>query len=140
MRVEERRPRQPVTWLSQVLELFEQKGQVTSNELAAVVGKALGGDAVTRCRQVGLPVKAVGLVPGSEKKKLYALDAVEIWSALEESIQQQNRYVKLLNLVDEGKRPSFTNAVAWVTHLRKLAQETAESKDADRPECDPIVE
>lgn len=131
MRVEERRPRQPVTWLSQVLELFEQKGQVTSNELAAVVGKALAGDAVTRCRQIGLPVKAVGLVPGSEKKKLYALDAIEIWSALEESVQQQNRCVKLLNLVDDGKRPSFTNAAAWITRLRKIAEEMAEPEDAD---------
>lgn len=84
---------------------------------------------MTRCRQIGLPVRAVGLVPVSEKKKLYALDAVEIWAALEESVQQQNRYVKLLNLVDDGKRASFANAAAWITHLRKLAEKTAAPED-----------
>jgi hypothetical protein len=105
-----------------VLELFKEKGQLTSRELALVVGKTSGGDALTRCRQVGIPIRVVGLAPGSDREKLYALDPAELWSALEESVRQQSRYARLLNMQDQGARLSFPSAAAWIVHYRKIVR------------------
>jgi hypothetical protein len=43
VRVDTKRKRQGVTWVPAVLELLKQKGLVTSNELAVVMGKVQGG-------------------------------------------------------------------------------------------------
>lgn len=98
MRLGTRRPKQPVNWIPAVLELFQQKGLVTSEEIAKAAGKRFGGDAVTRCRQLGLPVETAGLLNGSRlPRKLYALNTRLLWTALEQAVQQINRYVLLLN-------------------------------------------
>ena len=120
MRVDPKRTRQPVTWIPSVLEAFKQKGLLTSNELAAVVGKSLGGDAVTRCRQRGLPIQPVGHVPGSRLKRLYALDIPILWLALEEAVKQIDRYARLLNMQDGETRFSFPSAAAWIAHCKIL--------------------
>jgi hypothetical protein len=126
VRVDNRRPRQPVTWIPQVLELFKQKGVLTSNELAHILGKTLGGDAVTRCRQRGLPIEAVGRVPGNRLlQKLYALDIPIVWLALEEAVKQIGRYARLLSLQDGETRPSFAGAAAWIRHCRTLENQTS---------------
>ena len=122
MRVESRKPKQPVTWIPAVLTLITQKGPVASRELAAVVGKTSGGIALTRCRQVGLPIKAVGIAPGSDRQKLYNLDIAELWVALEECVKQQNRYAQLVSLQDGCPRRMFSGVPAWIVHLRELMQ------------------
>jgi hypothetical protein len=129
MRVETRRPKQAMTWLPDVLELFAQKGQLTSRELAAVVRTVGGGDAVTRCRQIGLPIKTVGAVQGgNNRKKLYILDILELWSALEASLKQHSRYARLLNYQDSGTRPTFRGAAGWIVQLRKTAKDQPEKR------------
>jgi hypothetical protein len=129
VRVRSKKPKQPATWLPDVLELFKQKGQVTSGELATVVGKSLGGDAVTRCRQVGLPIEPVGLLQGSGiRRKLYALDGPLLWLALEEAVRQLSRYARVLNLVDRSERRSFPSAAAWIAHVKKTAPEPQEKQ------------
>ena len=98
------RSKQPVTWIPQVLELFAQKGQLTSRELGAAIGKAFGGDAVTRCRQVGIPLRCVGFPNGSKlPRKLYALDYPILWRALEQAVKQIDRYTLLIR----SREPSF---------------------------------
>ena len=64
MKAETRRPKQPITWIAQALDLFKLKGHVTSRRLAAAVGKTLGGDAVMRCRQLGIALRRLGFVNG----------------------------------------------------------------------------
>src|SRR5215469_10115053 len=128
MRVESRKPKQPVTWIPAVLTLITQKGPITSSELAAVVGKTSGGIALTRCRQVGLPIKAVGIAPGSDRQKLYNLDIAELWLALEECVKQQNRYARLITMQDGCPRPLFSGPTAWIAHLRKLDKRSTHKK------------
>jgi hypothetical protein len=112
-----------VTWIPQVLALFKRKGQVTSQELATIAGKTIGGDAVTRCRQLGLPVEAAGVVNGSRPPhKLYVLDSAVLWFALQEAVRQIDRYALLLNTVDQSAQcRTFRNPGAWIEHLRRLA-------------------
>ncbi|HEY6252025.1 MAG TPA: hypothetical protein VI685_18875 [Candidatus Angelobacter sp.] len=122
MRVETRRPKQPVTWIPAVLELFKQKAQVTSQEVATVVGKTLGGDAVTRCRQLGLPLEAAGFLNGNRlPRKLYTLNTHLLWLALEEAVQQINRYALLFNS-REGSSDcrTFRNLAIWMEHVQRL--------------------
>ena len=91
----------------------------------------MGGDAVTRCRQVGLPVEAVGLAEGSDREKLYALDAPFLWRALEEALQQINRYALILNSEDRTAQYSrFRTMATWIEHVRGI--EKARSKPRSR--------
>lgn len=134
LRAETRRPKQPVTWIPQVLDLFKLKGHVTSRELAAVLGKSMGGDAVTRCRQVGLPVEAVGLAEGSDRQKLYALDASFLWLALEEAVQQINRYALLLNSGDRSAQyPRFRTMAIWIEHVRGIEKARSKPRGRQKP-------
>jgi len=121
MRAETRRPKQPITWIPQVLDLIKLKGHVTSRELAAAAGKKLGGDTVTRCRQLGIPLQAIGIVNGSRPpQKLYALDAPFLWLALEEALQQINRYALILNSGDQSAQcPTFRTMAMWVQHVHQ---------------------
>ena len=123
VKVETSRARQSRAWISQVLQLFKERGQLTSRELAAVVGKVSGGDAVTRCRQVGLPVEAVGLVSNSRlPRKLYALDTPILWQALQEAVQQIDRYALILNTLDQSaQRQIFRGPGTWIQHVRQTA-------------------
>ena len=122
MRAETRRPKQPITWIPQVLDLIKLKGHVTSRELAAAAGKKLGGDAVTRCRQLGIPLQAIGIVNGSRPpQKLYALDAPFLWLALEEALQQINRYALILNSGDQSAQyPTFRTIAMWIQHVHQM--------------------
>ncbi len=45
---------------------------------------------------------------------------LELRRALEESVQLQSHYAKLLNLWDGGKRRTFENGDAWIDRLREL--------------------
>jgi hypothetical protein len=121
VRVETRRPKQPVTWIPDVLELFRQKGQLTSRELAAVAGRTRGGDAVTRCRQLGLPVEGVGFVNGSRlPRKLYALNPHPLWLALEEAVKQINRYALILNSREQSPQCRiFRNVAMWIERVQR---------------------
>jgi hypothetical protein len=122
VRVETTRPRQSRAWISQVLQLFKERGQLTSRELADVVGKVSGGDAITRCRQVGLPIEAVGLVSNSRlPRKLYALDTPILWQALQEAVQQIDRYALVLNTLDQSaQRQIFRGPGTWIQHIRQM--------------------
>lgn len=122
MRVETRRPKQPVIWIPAVLELFQQKARVTSQELATAVGKAFGGDAVTRCRQLGLPLETAGLLNGSRlPRKLYTLNTRLLWLALEEALNQINRYALILNTLDHSADcRTYRNPAMWIEHVRRL--------------------
>ena len=122
MRVGTRRPKQPVTWIPTVLELFKTKGRLTSQELATAIGKKFGGDAVTRCRQLGLPLQPVGLLNGSKPpRKLYALNANLLWIALEEAVQQINRYALILNSRENSSDcRTFRNLALWMEHVNRL--------------------
>lgn len=110
------------TWIPQLLELFQQKGKLTSQELAEVLGKASGGDAVTRCRQAGLPLQVAGWVNGSRLPgKLYALDAPLLWLALDEAVQQIRRYALILNSLDPSAHCAiYRNPVEWIEHVRRI--------------------
>ena len=122
MRVETKPKKQPVAWIPKVFELFKQKGQLTSQELAAVAGKTLGGDAVTRCRQLGLPIEPVGFVNGSRlPRKLYALNTHVLWLALEESLKQMNRYALILNSREQSAQCQiFRNPATWIEHVHQI--------------------
>jgi len=122
VRLGTRRPKQPVTWIPTVLELFQQKARLTSQELAQAAGKRVGGDAVTRCRQLGLPLEADGFLSGSRlPRKLYTLNTNLLWIALEEAVQQINRYALLMNS-REGCTDcrTFPNLAMWIEHVRRL--------------------
>jgi hypothetical protein len=122
VRLGTRRPKQPVTWIPAVLELFQHKGRLTSQELAKAAGKSLGGDAVTRCRQLGLPVEAAGLVNGSKPpRKLYTLDTRLLWLALEKALEQINRHALILNSIDHSADcRTYRNPAMWIEHVRRL--------------------
>lgn len=121
LRVESKKPKQPLTWIPRVIQLFNQKAQLTSQELAVAVGKHLGGDAVTRCRQVGLPITPVGFAPGSDRTKLYTLDVPFLWLALEEAVQQINRYALILNSEDQSAQcPTFRTMAMWIQHVHLM--------------------
>lgn len=122
MRAGTRQPNQPVTWIPAVLELFAQKGRLTSQELAKVAGKRSGGDAVTRCRQLGLPIEAAGLLNGSRPpRKLYKFNTRLLWIALEEAVQQINRYALLLNSWEASSNcRTFRNAALWMGQIQRL--------------------
>lgn len=124
MRLGTRRPKQPVTWIPAVLELFRTKGRLTSQEIASAIGKKFGGDAVTRCRQIGLPVEPVGLLNGSRlPRKLYALNTNLLWIALQEAVQQVNRYALLLNSREESADcRTFRNLALWMEHVNRLQE------------------
>lgn len=122
MRLGTRRPKQPVTWIPAVLELFQQNARLTSQELAQAAGKRFGGDAVTRCRQLGLPLEAAGLLNGSRlPRKLYTLNTRLLWLALEEAVQQINRYALLINS-REGCSDcrTFASLTVWIEHVNRL--------------------
>lgn len=122
LRVQPRRRKQPEDWLLDVLELFREKGQLTARQLALAAGKSSGGEAITCCRQIGLPIKAIGKVAGGNNKvSVYTLDLVELWSALEKSVQQQGRYARLLGYLDNrSRRLVFPGPAAWIAHLRRV--------------------
>jgi hypothetical protein len=122
VRLGTRRPKQPVNWVPAVLELFQQKGLVTSQEVAKAAGKQFGGDAVTRCRQLGLPVEAAGLLNGSRlPRKLYTLNTRLLWSALGEAVKQINRHALILNTLDHSADcPTYRNPAMWIEHVRRL--------------------
>lgn len=132
MRLGTRRPKQPVNWVPAVLQLFQQKGLVTSQDVAKVAGKQFGGDAVTRCRQLGLPVEAAGLLNGSRlPRKLYTLNTGVLWFALEEAVKQIDRYALILNSRDHSaKCRTFRNPAMWIEHVHRL--EKLKSKPANR--------
>jgi hypothetical protein len=111
-----------VTWIPAVLELFRQKGLITSQEVAKAAGKQFGGDAVTRCRQLGLPVEAAGLLSGTRPpRKLYTLNTALLWLALEEAVKQIDRYALILNSRDHStKCHTFRNPATWIQHLHRL--------------------
>jgi hypothetical protein len=121
VRAETRQPKQSPAWILQVLQLFKERGHLTSREVADVAGKISGGDAITRCRQVGLPVEAVGLVSNSRlPRKLYALDTPILWQALQEAVQQIDRYAMILNSLDQSaQRQVFRNPGMWIQHIRQ---------------------
>ena len=102
-------------WIPDVLELLKHRGQVTANELAAVMGQRHGPDAVTRCRQVGLPIVAVGYVPGKGGRRLYTLDAPVLWSALEEAVKELNRHVPL----NDTDRRFLRGPGHWIECLKR---------------------
>lgn len=135
MRAETRRPKQPITWIPQVLDLFKLKGHLTSRELAAAVGKILGGDAVTRCRQLGIPLQGVGFVNGSRlPRKLYALDAPFLWLALEEARQQINRYALILNSRDQSAQcPTFRTMAMWIEHVHRIQKARPKPRSQQKP-------
>jgi len=135
MRAETRRPKQPITWIPQVLDLIKLKGHVTSRELAAAAGKKLGGDAVTRCRQLGIPLQAIGIVNGSRPpQKLYALDAPFLWLALEEALQQINRYALILNSGDQSAQcPTFRTMAMWVQHVHQTEKARRKPRSRQKP-------
>lgn len=122
MRLGVRRPKQPVTWVPAVLQLFQQKGRLTSQELAVVVGKNVGGDAVTRCRQLGLPLETAGLLNGSRPpRKVYTLNTNLLWIALQEAVQQINRYALLINSREScSDCRMFRNLALWMEHVNRL--------------------
>ena len=121
LRLGSRKPKQPVTWIPAVIQLFNQKPRLTSQELAVAIGKHFGGDAVTRCRQIGLPITAVGFAPGSDRTKLYALDVPFLWFALEEALQQINRYARILNSEDNSAQcPTFRTMAMWIQHIHQI--------------------
>jgi len=122
VRVGIRRPKQPVTWIPAVLQLFQQKGCLTSQELAKVTGKKSGGDAITRCRQLGLPLETAGLLDGSRlPRKLYTLNTASLWFALEQAIKQINHYALILNGHDRSADyPTFRNPALWIQHVHRL--------------------
>lgn len=124
MRVDTRKSKEPATWIPKVLELFNHKGKVTSQELAKVLGKALGGDALTRCRQVGIPLQCVGFVNGSKlPRKLYALDFSILWSALEEAVKQIDRYTLILRAADpKTSRQTYRAVGTWIERIRRFEQ------------------
>ncbi len=119
MRVGNRRPKQPVTWIPAVLQLFQQKGCLTSQELAKVTGKKSGGDAITRCRQLGLPLETAGLLDGSRLP--HKLNTGFLWFALEEAVKQINRYALILNGHDRSADcQTFRNLALWIEHVHRL--------------------
>lgn len=122
MRVGTRQPKQPVTWIPTVLELFQQKGRLTSQELAGAAGKRFGSDAITRCRQLGLPLEVAGSLNGSRlPRKLYTLNTRLLWLALEEAIKQMNRYALILNSRDRlADCRTFRNPAIWIQHVHRL--------------------
>ena len=121
LRLGSRKPKQPVTWVPAVIQLFNQKPRLTSQELAVAIGKHFGGDAVTRCRQIGIPITAVGFAPGSDRTKLYALDVPFLWFALEEALQQINRYARILNNEDHSAQyPTFRTMAMWIQHIHQI--------------------
>lgn len=122
MRLGTRRPKQPVNWVPTVLELFQQKGLVTSQEVAKAAGKQFGGDAVTRCRQLGLPVEAAGLLNGSRlPRKLYKLNTRLLWFALEEAVKRIDRYALILNSCDHtADCQTYRNPAIWIEYVRQL--------------------
>jgi hypothetical protein len=121
-----------VTWIPAVLELFRLKGLVTSQEVAKAAGKQFGGDAITRCRQLGLPVEAAGLLNGSRPpRKVYTLNTALLWFALEEAVKQIDRYGLILNSRDHSaKCRTFRNPAVWIQHVHRL--EKLNSKPANR--------
>lgn len=111
-----------MTWITAILQLFQQKGQLTSQELAVVAGKNVGGDAVTRCRQLGLPLETAGLLDGSRlPRKVYTLNTNLLWIALQEAVQQINRYALLINS-REGCSDCLTsrNLAQWMEHVNGI--------------------
>ena len=135
MRAETRRPKQPITWIPQVLDLIKLKGHVTSRELAAAAGKKLGGDAVTRCRQLGIPLQDIGIVNDSRPpRKLYALDAPFLWLALEEALQQINRYALILNSGDQSAQcPTFRTMAMWIQHVHQMEKARHKPRSHQKP-------
>lgn len=119
MKVDVQRRSRTVTWLPNVLELLKQRGHVTANELAAVMGQRHGPDAVTRCKQVGLPIAAVGYMPGKGARRLYALDAPLLWSALDQAVTELNHCSSLRNGDDRKNRLSLRSAGNWIAHIQK---------------------
>ena len=135
MRAETRRPKQPVTWIPQVLDLLKLKGHVTSRELAGVIGKTIGGDAITRCRQLGIPLQVVGFANGTRlPTKLYALDAPFLWLALEEALQQINRYALILNSEDQSAQyPTFRTMATWIKHVHQREKPRSKPRSQHKP-------
>ena len=135
MRLGTRRPKQPVNWVPTVLELFQQKGLVTSQEVAKAAGKQFGGDAVTRCRQLGLPVEAAGLLNGSRlPRKLYTLNTRLLWFALEEAVKQIDRHALILNSRDHAaKCPTFRKPAMWIQHVHRLEKLKSKPANGTKP-------
>lgn len=118
-----------------MLDLFKLKGHVTSREIAAAVGKTLGGDAVTRCRQIGIPLEPVGFARDTRlPTKLYSLDAPFLWLALEEALQQINRYALILNSEDQSAQcPTFRTMAIWIEHVRGIEKARSKPRSRQKP-------
>ena len=113
-----------------MLELFGQNGRLTSQELAKAVDKGSESDVLAQCRQIGLPLEAVGRADGSPlASKLYVLDTRLLWVALDEALQQVNRYALLLNFLDSGSQcQTFRGVGLWIEHVRRIEKARLESE------------
>jgi hypothetical protein len=120
MKAEKKRcPEQAATRIPTVLELFFYGRELTASQLAVGFGMPLGADAVTRCRQAGLPLRLVGKLPD----KLYAVDLPALWRTLEEAIGQIDRYLLLLQRSGLLKnRHTFRTAAKWMQHVRRVGK------------------
>lgn len=109
-----------VRWLPRVIQLFRKKPEVTAEELAFAVGSKSCSTALGLCRKIGLPLKPAN-TPGGPR--MYRLDPMKLWHGLERSIEEQNRYRRLLNYLDECKtRSTFADPTAWLRHVKRLSQ------------------
>jgi len=52
--------------------------------------------------------------------KITNKDFAELKEALEESVNLQSHYAKLLNMYDNGKRIEFKNADEWIERLKNI--------------------
>lgn len=113
---------QPAGWISGIIQLFHEKAELTGIELAAAVDCKSEFEAAKICSDAGLPIKLVRTVKlGTDIQGIYALDAVEVWAALERSLQEQNRYSRLLTSLDRAtNRPLFADPAAWIAHLKEI--------------------
>ena len=72
-----------------------------------------------------------------------APSAAELMFALEELVQLQSHYAKLLNMHDGGERHGFCNAAEWIARLRetgKLENDKSERTAAAAPDSESTSE
>jgi hypothetical protein len=122
MRVDAKKPKQPVTSIPRLLDLFKQNGPLNSRELANLLGKNFGAAAVTRCRQLGIPLQRMGSLNGSKlRTKLYALDSSVLWHALEEAVRQIDKYALILTSQDHlADRRTYGTVAEWIQHAQRI--------------------
>jgi hypothetical protein len=112
-------PTDAVTRIPLLLNLFALGGQLTSNQLAVMLGIPSGEDPITLCRQAGLPLQMAGIANHYKlPTKMYALDGSALWRAWEEAIRQIDRYILILQSTDPSKsRRTFQTVGRWMQHV-----------------------